>query len=55
MKPTIKKFHLAKRARQTLFRNVWLGVSSVGMAVGFLNSLVINLGVNEFVIAVGAN
>jgi hypothetical protein len=25
------------------------------MAVGFLNSLVVNLGVSEFVIAVGAN
>jgi hypothetical protein len=55
MKPCIKRFHLAIRARQHFFSKVWLGVGSKRIAVRFLNSLLVNLGVSEFVIAVGAN
>jgi hypothetical protein len=43
------------RARQHFFSKVWLDVGSKRIAVRFFNSLLVNLGVSEFVIAVRAN
>jgi hypothetical protein len=48
-------FHLAIRARQHFFSKVWLGVGSKRITVRFFNSLLVNLGVSEFVIAARAN